>query len=121
MLSLASAIVAGAMRLIDLRTDDGSRQFACLPQNAPWDAVRDHALRLPDAQIVSFASEEIGLPWLDFSFRGHRFLVHGRHGQLHFFVRQPHCSDLILFQVAQHFTELQSKHDREHHGENEEV
>ena len=121
MLSLASVIVADAMRLIDLRAADGSRHFACLPQDVAWDAVRDHALRLPDAQIISSVSEEIAPPWLDFSFRGHRFLVQGRHGQLHFFVRQPHCPDLILFQVGQHFAELQRKHHKEHHGENEEV
>jgi len=112
MLSLASAIVADAMRLIDLRTADGSRQFACLPQDVAWDAVRDHALRLPDAQVIGFVGEEIAPPWLDFSFRGHRFVVHGRHGQLQFFVRQPHCPDLILFQVAQHFAELRKEqHD----------
>jgi len=105
-LSLAAAIVADAMRLIDIRTCDGSRQYLCLPRAVAWNALRDHAMQLPEAEVVNFVGEGLAQAWLDFVFRGHRFLVRGHDGQFHFFVRDPHCPDLIVYQVARHFKEL---------------
>ena len=106
MLSPASAIVADAMRLIDERTPDGSRHFACLPQAATWAAVCDHVLLLPDAEMINFVGEGLAQAWLDFRFRRHRFLINARDGRFRLFVRDPQCPDLILYQVGYHFERL---------------
>lgn len=106
MLSLASAIVADAMQLIDQRTLDGSRHFAYLPQAVTWATIRDHTLRLPDAKIVKFVEEGLATAWLDFRFCRHRFLIDARNGRFRLFVRNPLCPDLILYRMGQHFEQL---------------
>jgi hypothetical protein len=110
MLSQASASMADAMKLIDVRTGDGSRLCCCLPQTAAWTVVRDHALRLPEVQVLNFVGDGFANARLEFAFRGHCFLIFGRDGQLHVLVREPHCSDLIVYQVARHFNELAECH-----------
>ena len=106
MLSLGFITVVDTMKLIDIRARDGSRHFAVLPHTAAWEAVRDHAPRLPEARVINFIDERIAQPWLDFTFQGHHFVIHCRHNEIHLTVRDPLCSDLILFQVASHFGEL---------------
>jgi hypothetical protein len=95
-----------AMRLIDERAPDGSRHFANLPKSTPWQVVRDHVLFLDSAKVVNYIDEQVAIPWLDFTFRGHRFLIHSHENQLRLFVRDPQCSDLILFEVGTHFERL---------------
>jgi hypothetical protein len=106
MLSSPPANLAGVMRLIDTRTRDGSRQFLCLPQSVDWAALRSHVEGLPKAQVVNFVGSRLATARLDFLFYGHRFHIGCRDGQFHFCVRNPHCSDLIVYRVAQYFGEL---------------
>ena len=94
------------MKLIDERTPDGSRHFARLPKIVPWEAVRDHIPLLGSAKVVNYVEGGVASPWLDFTFRGHRFLIHSHENQFRLFVRDPLCSDLILFEVGRHFEEL---------------
>ena len=94
------------MKLIDERTPDGSRHFARLPRIAPWKVVRDHVLSLGSARVVNDVGEGPAEPWLDFTFRGHRFLIHCHENQFRLTVRDPQCSDLLLFQVGLHFQRL---------------
>ena len=91
------------MKLIDERTYDGSRHFARLPQVIAINAVRDHALLLENAKVVNYVDEEVAKPWFDFTFRGHRFVVHCGGDQFLLFVRDPQCPDLTLFEVGRHF------------------
>jgi hypothetical protein len=94
------------MKLIDERTPDGSRYFAELPKIAPWETVRDHVLLLGSAKVVNYVADGPAQPWLDFTFRGHRFLLHSHENRLRLFVRDPQCSDLILYEVGVHFERL---------------
>lgn len=95
------------MKLIDQRTPDGSRQFAKLPKTTPWEVVEVHVLLMEGARLVNMVKDEgIAPPWFDFTFRGHRFVVHSHDNQLHLFVSDPRCSDLVLFQVGSHFEGL---------------
>jgi hypothetical protein len=94
------------MKLIDERVADGSRHFAELPRVTPWQAVRDHVLLLASAKVINYVDEGMASPWLDFTFRGHRFLIHTHENRLRLFVRDPQCSDLILFEVGSHFERL---------------
>ena len=94
------------MKLIDERTSDGSRHFSRLPRAVAWEAVRDHALLLPGAEMVNFVENELAEAWLDFSFRGRRFLIRSRDEHIHLFVDDPQRSDLILYQVGRHFERL---------------
>jgi len=94
------------MRLIDERTPDGSRRFTHLRRVADWNSVRDHVLLLPGAEMVNFIGGELAGDWLDFSFRGRRFLIRSRDDHLHLYVDDPQCSDLVLYQVGRHFEQL---------------
>lgn len=90
------------MRLIDERTPDGSRHFAVIDQNAGLRAMRNRVLQLKNAKVVNFIDEGIAKPWFDFTFRGHRFLIHCENGEYLLYVQDPQCPDLILFEVGQH-------------------
>jgi hypothetical protein len=97
------------MILLDERLSDGSRHFTLLPPVADWESLRDHVPLLPGARVMNFIDAEMSRGWLDFSYRGYRFLIKNRDGQLHFSVDDPLCSDLILFQVGRHFEQLSDK------------
>jgi hypothetical protein len=94
------------MKLIDERTPDGSRHFAQIPKITPWEIVRDHVLLLRSANVVNFVADGPTRPWLDFTFRGQRFLIHCHENELRLYVRDPLCSDLILYEVGVHFERL---------------
>ena len=94
------------MMLIDERTPDGSRHFARWPATATWREIRNHILSLPNAKTVNVIGEEIAAGWIDFTFRGHRFVIHHQDGNTRLIVRDPQCSDLILYQVGRHFERL---------------
>jgi hypothetical protein len=91
------------MKLIDERTPDGSRHFASIAHTTKLDVVCDHAMLLRNAKVVNYVAEEVANPWFDFTFRGHRFLIHSCEGQFLLYVRDPQCPDLILFEVGRHF------------------
>jgi hypothetical protein len=94
------------MRLLDERTADGSRHFAQFSRAVAWNRIRDHAMLLGGAKIVNSIDGEIAAPWLDFLFRGHRFLIRGHGDQLRLSVYDPQCPDLLLFEVGVHFERL---------------
>ena len=94
------------MELIDFRTTDGSRHFARLPNGATWDALGEHISLLFGAEIVNLVAGRREKAWMDFAYRGHRFSVSRHDGLLHFFVCDPLCPDVILFQVAAHCEKL---------------
>lgn len=94
------------MRLFDLRTADGSRQFARLRKAATWEALRDHLALLPGVRIVSFVAERAPAPWLDFTYCGHRITVRDSGEELSLIVADPQCSDVILYAVAAHCAQL---------------
>jgi hypothetical protein len=93
------------MKLIDVRTEDGSRQFACVPKYGTWRTLHEQVGRLPGATVHNFVAEGVAGPWMEFSFRGHRFLVQERDGDWWLCVRDPQCPDTLLYQVASHLAE----------------
>jgi hypothetical protein len=99
------------MRIIDERTQDGSRHFARLPQAANWTAICQHTLLLPGAEMVNFVGDGLATAWLDFGFRQHQFRIKMQDGQFRLFVRDPQCPDLTLCQVGYHFERLLGKTD----------
>jgi len=94
------------MILIDERTEDGSRRFARLPRGATWEALTRHVRLLPNATLVHCMENDAATAWLDFTFRGHRFVIHRHESRFHLCVRDPQCSELILYQVGCHFERL---------------
>jgi hypothetical protein len=106
MLSPLLAIMAGTMKLIDIRTRDGSRLYLHLPQTVGWHDLRDHATRLPGAEVTRFVAEGVAQRQLEFSYRGYSFFIQEGGKHFSFFVRDPQCPDLIVYQVAQHFQDL---------------
>ncbi len=94
------------MRLFDVRTADGSRQFARLRRTADWEALRDHLALLPGVRIVSLVGGRAPAPWLDFTYCGHRFTIRDAGTKLSLIVADPQCSDVILYAVAAHCAQL---------------
>jgi hypothetical protein len=89
------------MKLIDERTEDGSRCFAQLTLAVGWEDVCKHLLTLPGAELTTPLSDE---PRGQFTLRygGHQFRADYRHGELSLVVCDPLCSDLLLFQIMHH-------------------
>lgn len=92
--------------LLNLQTNDGSRQFAVLPQCLLWHDVRDHLEKLSGAQLTEYLTDGITEAWIEFQFRDHSFTINDQFGEYWFFVRDPSCADHILLQVAEHFEAL---------------
>jgi hypothetical protein len=101
-----SVTIASTMKIIDERMADGSRHFACLPQNVVLSRVRDRALLLNNARVINYVEKAVAEPWFDFMFRGHRFLVRRDKDELKLYVRDPQCPDLTLFEVGHHLERL---------------
>ena len=94
------------MKLLDVRTSDGSRHFLCLPQNVTWRVLCRHLLRLEGTRIFNFVGCGMAAAWIDFGYRGNRFLVRNEGRDFSFFVRDPLCPDLTLFALALHCERL---------------
>jgi hypothetical protein len=94
------------MKLIDERTKDGSRQFACLPQTVAWSSICEHAAFLPGAEVLNTVAGAISKAWFEFCFCRHRFMVDAEEGLVRLIVNDPQCADLILYQVGCHFEKL---------------
>jgi hypothetical protein len=88
--------------------NDGSRQFAALPESESWHRLRDHVSELAGAQVTDLITDEITEAWLDFTYRGQRFNVNNQFGEYWFFVRDPSCADDILTEVVRHCDSLLS-------------
>lgn len=99
-------MVAGAVILIDERTPDGSRHFARWSHAASWESLYAHVRSLPSVQVVDSVDKEDASHWLNFIFRGYHFVIHNQEGRFGLLVRDPQCSDLILYQVGLHFERL---------------
>jgi hypothetical protein len=96
----------GKMRLIDHRTQDGSRHFASLPKTCAWQALYEHILLLSATQITNFVAAGVVEPWMDFTYQGQRFSIRQQGGRYCFLVRDPQCPDLTLYKVASHCEKL---------------
>lgn len=83
--------------------NDGSRNFAELPETVFFDKLREIAKEFEGAAETEFVTDWITELWLDFDFRGHKFSINNQFGNYWFFVEDPECSDEILLEVVEHF------------------
>lgn len=88
--------------LLNVAMNDGSRQFAILPQSRGWNDLREHLSRLPGAKITEFVTDGVTEAWIDFAFREHAFTVNNQFGEYWFFVQRPDCPDAVLTEVVAH-------------------
>jgi hypothetical protein len=98
------------MRLIDVRTGDGSRHFARLPASRRVEALREYLLSLPGV-VSPCLAERSAAPWVDFTYEGHDFSVRRRANTFCFFVRDPACSDITLCRLVLHCEQLLRRRD----------
>ncbi len=96
-------------KLFDFRMNDGSRNFADLPETVFFDKLREHAAELEGAKITGFVTDWVTEVWLDFEFLGQKFATNNQMGNYWFFVGDPKCPDEILFRVVEHFQKLSEK------------
>ncbi len=94
------------MRLIDERTDAGSRHFANLPRSVNAETLRDHLLCLPGTKIINFVDDAVVHGWIDFEYDGRRFVVRVQDEKFSFFVTDPQYSDVSLYRLALHCGQL---------------
>jgi len=94
------------MKLIDRRTDDGSRHFVCLPAGTDWHTLRDHIPDLPGAELADHLPNGVSQVRIGFTYRGHHFAVSEQQGEYRLFVRDPQCSDVTLYRVGRHFEDM---------------
>ena len=88
--------------LLNHTMNDGSRQFAALPESESWHRLRDHISRLAGARITKFITDDVTEAWIDFTYREHSFTVNNQFGEFWFFVSDPSCADDILTGVVRH-------------------
>lgn len=99
------------VRIYDLRMNDGSRHFACLPETyavarPQWEDIRDHVAVLEGAVLTGYATDQVTEAWIDFTFRGYAFSMNNQNGEWWFFVQDPACGEEILDGVLVHFEAL---------------
>ena len=94
------------MKLIDLRTDDGSRHFTRLPKTASVEDLREHLATMEGVGIGDLTGSGPAQRHLEFSYQDHQFWIRLDRQHFHFFVRNPQCSDVHLYQVALHCLKL---------------
>jgi len=58
------------------------------------------------ATVINYLTDNVTEMWLDFSFRGHRFIVNNQLGEYWFFVTEPICPDDILRAVVEYCESL---------------
>lgn len=97
-----------ASKFMENIMNDGSRNFADLPQTHLWYAVRDHISKLSGAELQAFLTDDVTEAWIDFSYKSHHFSINDQHGKYWFFVQDPTCPDEILEEVYEHFRRLLS-------------
>jgi hypothetical protein len=85
---------------------DGSRCFLSLQPNVGWNAIRDHAARLKEANVTGFLTDGVTEAWIDFDYAGYKFNINDAPGDFWFFVNDPACPEAILRRVADHFASL---------------
>ncbi|WDI43265.1 hypothetical protein [Bremerella sp. P1] len=87
------------MKLTNILMHDGSRDFGALPECFPFEQLRDHVAKLPEAKVTRFVSDGVTEAWLHFRYRGHQFAANTQCGEWWFFVNDPQCPDEILLEV----------------------
>ncbi len=95
-------------RILDYRTNDGSRYFAELPETIFFDQLKAHAERLDGLVVTNFLTDWITEVWLDFEFNEHRFTINNQFGEYWFFVDDPECPGEFLNIVYDHFRSILS-------------
>lgn len=98
--------VALAGELTDHRMQDGSRQFAVLPECFPFAGLRDHVAQLDGAVVTGWVEDGVREMWLDFTYCGRAFAVNNQMGEFWFFVKDPACPDAILRAIVDHCERL---------------
>lgn len=93
------------MRLLDLPTHNGGRQFAALPQTTDSVTLRDHLAQLPGVKVGLFV-DSVTESWIEFALEGHEFSINDQFGEYWFFVANPDAPDKLLEQVVSHATAL---------------
>jgi hypothetical protein len=89
------------VKLLDLPTHDGGRQFAALPQMTDPVTLRDHFAKLPGVKVGLFL-DSVSESWIEFELEGHEFSVNDQFGEFWFFVKNPDAPDQLLERVTSH-------------------
>ena len=83
--------------------NDGSRNFADLPETFFFDELREIIKKFAGATETAFVTDWVTEVWIDFEYCGHKFSINNQMGDYWFFVENPDCPDEILIEVVQHF------------------
>jgi hypothetical protein len=67
--------------LLDIRANDGSRQFAELPETIRWSELHIALTSHPDLAVNSFLSDHVTQAIIDFTYRGYDFTVDTQFGE----------------------------------------
>ena len=86
--------------------NDGSRNFADLPEIASFDKMRELLVTFGGAVETDFVTDQVTEIWLDFEYRGHQFSINNQMGNYWFFVKDPECPEQILTAVVEHFATI---------------
>lgn len=90
-------------KLFDIRMNDGSRNFADLPESIFFDKLHEHAKAFINAEVTGFVTDWVTEVWLDFEYRGNKFSINNQMGEYWFFVENPNCPDEVLLEVLEYF------------------
>ena len=81
---------------------DGSRLFLQLPQTCPPSSLLRQIVRRLGGTITAFVSDEItGETWIDFGYKGWKFIIHNPYDEYWFFAENSECPEAILQSVIQ--------------------
>ncbi len=94
------------MKLIDVRTADGSRHFLRMPKAFSAQAIAEYLTGLEGARLLCFMAGGITEAHVNFTYQGYRFQVRNGGQEYLFFVDDPSCPDVLLLGVAYHFHQL---------------
>lgn len=92
------------IELLDLRLDDGSRQFAVVPESLIWSDFRDHLATLAGREVTGYTTDGVTEVWIDFSYSNHRFHVNNQFGEFWLMVDDPSCDDEVLLRIVHHLS-----------------
>lgn len=85
--------------------NDGSRQFASLPESCSWSALRKHIGKLAGVGLGEYVTDGVTEAWIEFTYRGYSFTVNIQLGEYWFFSSAPECPDDILAEIVPHCRE----------------
>ncbi len=105
---MSSVKLLRPMKLIDVRTADGSRHFLRMSKGCPAQALVEHLMGLDGARLLCFFAGGVTEARVDFTYHGYRFQIRNGGQEYLFFVDDPSCPDVLLLGVAYHFHQLLS-------------